>query len=137
VDGLAIMVLLRHDLPDGSSHFDWLLERPGYSSLLTFRVQERIDRPGPGPGGFAATRLADHRLAYLTYEGPISDGRGSVTRVAAGSCEVQEGPEGLRIRGSFGPGMRLYEGRPLDSGGAWQFATSVEQPAGAGPENAP
>ena len=24
--------------------------------------------------------LADHRLAYLDYEGPISGGRGSVTR---------------------------------------------------------
>jgi hypothetical protein len=126
VDGLAIMVLLRHELPDGSGHFDWLLERPNYPDLLTFRVQERIDQLGPGAAGFAATRLADHRRAYLTYEGPISDGRGSVTRVAAGTCEVQEGPDGLRIRGAFGKGMRVYEGRTLDSGGSWQFVTTVD-----------
>jgi hypothetical protein len=34
-----------------------------------------------------ATRLADHRLAYLDYEGPVSGGRGSVTRVACGEFE--------------------------------------------------
>lgn len=28
----------------------------------------------------AATPLADHRLAYLDYEGPLSDNRGSVAR---------------------------------------------------------
>ncbi len=31
-------------------------------------------------------RLAPHRSAYLDYEGPVSGGRGTVTRVAAGTC---------------------------------------------------
>ena len=35
-----------------------------------------------------AERLADHRLAYLDYEGPLSEGRGDVTRVEQGTCEV-------------------------------------------------
>jgi hypothetical protein len=30
-------------------------------------------------------RLADHRLAYLDYQGPISGRRGRVTRVASGT----------------------------------------------------
>jgi hypothetical protein len=142
VDGLAVMVLLRHELPDGPGHFDWLLERPGYPDLMTFRVRERIDLLGPGePGGFTATRLEDHRRAYLTYEGPISGGRGSVTRVAEGTCEVQEGPDGVKILGSFGLGMTAYEGHPVDSAGdsegIWQFVTSVDQRAGRHPKNAP
>lgn len=34
----------------------------------------------------AATRLADHRLAYLDYEGPVSNDRGEVWR-----CDRGEG----------------------------------------------
>ena len=33
------------------------------------------------------TRLKDHRLAYLDYEGPLSDGRGMVARVDHGVVE--------------------------------------------------
>src|SRR5262245_5130196 len=35
-----------------------------------------------------ATALDDHRLAYLTYEGPISGDRGSVTQWDAGEYEL-------------------------------------------------
>jgi hypothetical protein len=38
-----------------------------------------------------AERLADHRLAYLDYEGPVSGDRGSVRQLDAGTfCELQE-----------------------------------------------
>jgi hypothetical protein len=137
VDGLAVMVLLRHELPDGSGHFDWLLDRSGRPDLLAFRVQERIDQLGQGARGFTATRLADHRRAYLTYEGPVSGGRGAVTRVAEGTCEVQEGPDGFRILGSFGQGALVFEGHALDSGGAWRFVTSMDQRDATPPEIAP
>ena len=132
MDGLAVMVLLRHDLPDGSSHFDWLLERPSHPGLLTFRVQERIDRPEEGSGRFTATRLADHRRAYLIYEGPVSGERGSVTRVAEGTCELQDRTDGIRILGSFGGEVWVYDGQPLRSGDdsdTWQFVTSMDQGA--------
>ncbi|HYE21433.1 MAG TPA: hypothetical protein VEA69_23500 [Tepidisphaeraceae bacterium] len=33
-----------------------------------------------------ATRLPNHRPIYLDYEGPVSGGRGRVTRVAGGRC---------------------------------------------------
>lgn len=36
----------------------------------------------------AAERLADHRLAYLDYEGPVSGERGNVVRVDAGTFDV-------------------------------------------------
>ena len=35
-----------------------------------------------------AEGLADHRLAYLDYEGPVSGERGSVGRVDAGTFET-------------------------------------------------
>jgi len=38
----------------------------------------RLDRPPTQPGPIAAQAVADHRLAYLDYEGPVSGGRGTV-----------------------------------------------------------
>lgn len=40
--------------------------------------------PAPGMEGHAV-QLPDHRLKYLDYEGEVSNGRGSVKRVNAGS----------------------------------------------------
>ena len=46
----------------------------------------------------SAEELADHRPAYLDYEGEVSTGRGSVTRVAAGEYEVlAESADVLRV----------------------------------------
>jgi hypothetical protein len=48
-------------------------------------------------------RLADHRLAYLDYEGEISGGRGRVSRVGEGHYDVLEETEAnlvLRICGA-------------------------------------
>lgn len=68
--------------------------------------------PPPASGGppdreqvspFAATfesdalRLADHRPAYLDLEGPVSGGRGHVTRLLRGRYETEEpNPRGER-----------------------------------------
>ncbi|MFU8829917.1 MAG: hypothetical protein ACNA8P_10865, partial [Phycisphaerales bacterium] len=50
----------------------------------------------------------DHRTRYLDYEGPVSGGRGSVTRVALGSAEVEsESSEAIRLRVGFGPGWMI------------------------------
>lgn len=88
-------VLLRHDLPDGSHHFDWMLARDDDGPLLTFRLDRDISRDGEP---FEGELLPDHRRAYLEYEGPISGNRGSVARVAQGRCEVkQEGAERVLI----------------------------------------
>lgn len=46
-----------------------------------------------------AEPLHDHRKIYLDYEGPISDGRGVVTRYDHGCCEIQnDSPERLAVR---------------------------------------
>lgn len=66
-----------------------MLQQDG--ALLTWSLLELPDglggerrRHDEQPSEVAATRLPDHRLLYLDYEGPISNGRGSVTRMAAG-----------------------------------------------------
>ena len=58
-----------------------MLEMEG--KLRTWRL-ERLPAPGVG---IRAEPLGDHRIAYLDYEGPVSGGRGSVTRWDAGEFE--------------------------------------------------
>jgi hypothetical protein len=74
------MVLLRHELPDGSWHFDWMLERPPWGEvrkssedrcLATWRVMERVDRLRAAGTRVAGETLADHRRVYLWHDGAV------------------------------------------------------------------
>jgi hypothetical protein len=75
-------VILRHEIPQGV-HFDLMLEEGDV--LKTWSLPEP---PQPGKE-IECQSLADHRLAYLDYEGPISGGRGSVTRWDYGGYAVE------------------------------------------------
>src|SRR5262245_25099312 len=87
-------VVLEHDW--NGVHYDLMLERDGL--LKTWRLAAM-----PGEAEQEATELADHRLAYLEYEGPVSGGRGNVRRVAAGEYQVVDEGEGrLRVRAAGG-----------------------------------
>ena len=67
-------VILTHDHPH--LHWDFMLEADGV--LKTWRLQ---DEPLPGRKfETPAEPLPDHRIAYLDYEGPVSNNRGIVTR---------------------------------------------------------
>lgn len=89
--------MLRHELPDGSHHFDWLFEPapkrgmpsapdPDERVLIAWRIDRRPDvEPGVDLG---AERLPPHRRFYLDHEGPVSGGRGAVERVASGEAEI-------------------------------------------------
>lgn len=77
-------VILQHITPphaERGTHYDLMLELDG--KLLTWAI------PEPPRAGLqtAVTKLPDHRLAYLDYEGPISGDRGEVRRVDAGEYE--------------------------------------------------
>lgn len=65
-------------------HWDFMLERSGV--LKTWALDEPL---APGRD-LAARQLADHRLAYLDYEGPVSGGRGHVHRLDAGTYETNQ-----------------------------------------------
>ena len=74
-------VLLYHDHPRGE-HWDLMLEDGPILATWEFpKMPEIGDR-------FEAKRLFDHGLHFLEYEGPISDDRGHVVRVAKGEFET-------------------------------------------------
>jgi hypothetical protein len=89
-------VILAHRTPPGyvrGDHWDFMLEAGG--ALRTWALE---NEPGGGKT-IAAEALSDHRLDYLTYEGPISGGRGEVTRWDAGTYDaLQVGKSVLRVR---------------------------------------
>ena len=73
-------VVLTHDHPH--LHWDLLLEADG--ALRTWR----LEMPPAPAAEIRAEALPDHRLMYLTYEGPVSGNRGRVDRWDAGSYEI-------------------------------------------------
>lgn len=117
-------VVLEHTLPDGTVHFDWMIEHPSFAGehrLVTWRVESRPDTAD----AFEAERIGAHRAAYLQFEGPVSGGRGSVRRMAAGTARwarLDERAAVVEIRWSQA-GFRRYQGR-LVGGGSWSFAAS-------------
>ena len=62
-------------------HFDLMLEVDADGPLQTWRLDGF-------PAAESITPLPAHRRAYLDYEGPVSNNRGRVKRVAAGSYVV-------------------------------------------------
>jgi DNA ligase D-like protein (predicted 3'-phosphoesterase) len=115
-------VILRHESPQGV-HFDFMLEADGV--LKTWAL------PGPPAAGaeMECVQLADHRLAYLDYEGPISGGRGSVTRWDRGTYAPQEQSETQWIVELAG---EKFSGRASlrrcgDEPGQWRFAFGEKQ----------
>jgi hypothetical protein len=82
-ESLRRYVILRHEgIPD--PHFDVMVEATPGSPLLTWRTPE-----WPIGRETNLTKLDEHRRMYLDYEGGVSRGRGFVTRVAHGTCDVQ------------------------------------------------
>lgn len=76
-------VILKHTLPDGSWHYDWLIQTNQDDAMAVPTFRTGHSRPDE-PGQFRAERIGDHRAVYLGYEGPISEGRGEVVRAAEG-----------------------------------------------------
>jgi hypothetical protein len=85
---LTRFVVLRHFWPDGDGskdHFDLMIEDPDRIDpryrLATWRLSE-----WPVRRRSRIVRSADHRVEWLELEGPVSGGRGIVTRSCWGLC---------------------------------------------------
>lgn len=74
------IVILEHDWPE--RHWDLFIEDGDV--LRAWRIPPEVDWTQAIP----AKTNAPHRKAYLTYEGPVSGGRGAVRRVLSGRCEI-------------------------------------------------
>jgi hypothetical protein len=75
-------VILRHENPHGV-HFDFMLESGGVLKTWALPQTPRTGLEVP------CEALPDHRLAYLDFEGPISGGRGAVTRWDRGTFSIE------------------------------------------------
>lgn len=102
------LVLLRH-LSSQGDHYDLMLEEPAGTEsgaagtpdgerstegpddrvLVTFRVESPFWEWESG-APLTMRRLGAHRRVYLTFEGEISGGRGSVRRVVEGFAVAME-----------------------------------------------
>lgn len=83
--------ILTHDFP--FLHWDFLLEDG--ESCRTWRL---LSAPGSS-SEIIAERLPDHRLLYLTYEGPVSGNRGTVSLWDSGMFEwITDGVREVEIR---------------------------------------
>lgn len=90
----------------GRLHYDLMLSHG--QSLATWQLATPPDELEEGQEA-PAKRLSDHRSVYLTYEGPISGGRGQVEILDRGTYQLlTEVPghwtvrlSGRRTRGTF------------------------------------
>ncbi len=86
---------IHHHAGFGAEHWDLMLEVG--EVLRTFQLAS--DPTGGVGETIPAERIADHRKDYLTYEGPVSRGRGRVAIVAGGTYEtLAESPDAWTIR---------------------------------------
>ncbi len=90
-------VVLRHEFPADASrtaHWDFMLEDE--HDLATWALEAL---PGSATVPVRARQLPAHRLAYLTYEGPVSGNRGHVHPCDAGDFEwLAREPDLLRVQ---------------------------------------
>lgn len=114
-------VLLLHDWP--ALHWDFLVEAG--ESLRAWRL---LSEPRAG-SDIPAEPNFPHRLAYLDYEGPVSGGRGTVSRWDFGTCDwLADEPDGAELD-LWGAKLR---GRVVirAAGEGWVFR--LTGPAGSG-----
>jgi len=87
-------VVQEHTTPDGV-HWDLMLEEG--EVLTTFRLEQPPEAVSTGT--LRATKIFDHPLRFLTYEGPVQKGTGKVRIVECGTCDLSvEGEDAIALR---------------------------------------
>lgn len=120
--GPLATVVLFHDAPPahGGPHHDWLIEDPTAAADGPLWAARVVRRPEEWLGGWDLHVLPPHRRHYLSFEGPVSGGRGSVRRVDAGQVTPLEWSEGRKVLDVNLAGFRgRVELTPVD-GGLWR-----------------
>ena len=84
---MSRFVILRHETPDENQrpcHWDFTLQTDDVLRTWALAEQPAVGR------SIAAEALADHRTAYLDYEGPLSGNRGVVARWDEGTYRIEQ-----------------------------------------------
>ena len=134
----CLFVLLWHELPvewsetivdrrgqaiPRVSHLDLMIEHG--QVLITWEI---VGATADLVNGFWARRLDDHRREYLDYEGPISGGRGSVSRRDRGevvwNLDVDQGEAKLQFSGDLLAGPWVAHRQRQGSAEWWSFSRS-------------
>ncbi len=122
-------VVLTHTMPvedPRPTHWDLMLEQSGVLRTWALDAEPNVQTP------IAARQLADHRLHYLDYEGPISGGRGMVSRWDAGPYDqLTENDRELvvRLKGSRLIGRATLR-RDAHDPQRWTFSLAAASAAG-------
>lgn len=134
------VVILRHELPSGEWHYDWLIAtagsagaRPGGEDVRDVAAWRVEQLPWQAGGAFEAIRLPPHRRLYLRFEGDIGGGRGRVEAVWRGEGRIVTADSGsAEIEVILDGVPRRYLGRDVGEAGEerrWRFE---ERAAGSG-----
>jgi hypothetical protein len=90
--------------------------------LMTFRLAQPPEAVSQGT--VRATKIFDHPLRFLTYEGPVQKGTGRVRIVERGVCDLAQEGEAtfwLRLQGTI---LRGEFTLTRTEGISWQLARS-------------
>ena len=90
------------NLTGRKDHFDLMIECAQDDGLATWTLPENpFDKLaadcGPTKLAIPTIRIENHRTEYLTYEGPVSNDRGHVTRVAQGQAKWIRDDERIEV----------------------------------------
>jgi len=77
-------VVQEHSRRNQPTHWDIMFQVG--DALQSYRIEQPPDELEPE--GTIAVRIADHAVRFLTYEGPVNKGSGSVEIAEAGTYEV-------------------------------------------------
>ena len=121
-------VVLQHESPQGV-HWDFMLESG--DALATWAL---ASPPDAAPTVDAAA-LPDHRTAYLDYEGPVSQDRGSVRRWDRGEFVLLDRRDDRVEAELTGPRLtgRVVLARRPESAGQWTFTFQRCEPRRTSP----
>src|SRR5262249_15251211 len=107
-------VILEHDHP----HLHWDLMLECGDVLRSWRLES----PPRSGTSVRAESIGDHRRAYLDYEGPVSGGRGAVTRWDAGALSWDELRADRIVVSLQGTRCRGRAALERNESGEWSFS---------------
>jgi hypothetical protein len=93
---MARYVILEHDYPE--LHWDFMLESLSADGRQVLKTWRLAKAPASRGERIAAVALADHRLFYLDYEGPVRENRGNVTKWDHGEYATLAAQPGQELR---------------------------------------